>query len=213
MRRGLLQESRCFRVQVSQCASPQGLHNYRWYFQPGQYFILFLGAISTPIEVIKLNLGKIPSLRLSDFLQYFRSIVKRETDSPDSTLGLLAAQKFIDFKLFRLRPSLTVEKMQQIEIEVLCSTFVQLFLEETLNIFFTSQSADWHLGGQIIRITWILGEQIASAFFTVAIVIKIGGVEIVHASRQGPGNLPLHCRIIDFGRVASDGRQAHHTKA
>ena len=144
------------------------------------------------INVVVLDLGKIPGITVHNSREPFGGIVVGEADVPDLALLLLLAAEVIEALFQHLVEPCLAQGMEQIEIDVVGFQTHQLFLE----IRFGFHQPDRHFGSQEEAVPGIPAQSFAYKRLGSTAEIGPGGIIVVDAMligiiKHGKGLLPV----------------------
>ena len=143
-----------------------------------------LGAV-IPVEVVVLQLTEVPGLVPEDELEACGVVVAGKTEVSDAACGLLLPQPVYDAHGLGLFIPGLVQRVQQIEVDVVHAQPPELFLKNALGIVQTFAGPQRHLGGKVEAAAVPFGDHPPDKRLTLAIVIRVGRVKVIDAGRFG----------------------------
>ena len=195
---------------IGQCTAPQRLHDHH-----SQTLLMgkaqtFQACLVVYIHVVELQLAEFPAvITVEDLLEHFQAIMEAETQVTDLTLCLCLFRKGDNTGLLDMLPTIPVQGMQEINIDVVRLQTLQFLIQNPVKVLLVIHHPNRQLGGQGHFFTVTVLQ--AQAGDPLAILIGIGGVHIgkavVDGSAQG-FDCPL---LIDAAVLIL--RKTHHTKA
>ena len=158
------------------------LHNDNRHIVLSCYFIALtrLNAFALPVSVVDLQLYKF-SFRMArqDLIQSICAIMEREAGMFNQAFFLHFLHELPATGLFCLFAGLTVQSMQQIEIEVTCLSTLQRGIKDGLIISILFDRMQRHLGSQLERLTGItFYNSITNCFLRLTIHVNICGIKV-----------------------------------
>ena len=132
-----------------------------------------------------------------------------EAEVTDGALLALAAEEFIDAQRLALLKVCLILRVQEIEIDVIGLQLLQLVVEDALDILCGLGHPNGHFVGQIVACAVMICQRFAQKTLGVALMIHVGGVDVVDAVGKGIVQHFLGACIVDFAGFRVDARQAH----
>ena len=172
-----LQHRLGLRAQGSQRAAAHGLHHDARQAVFLQYFVLLPGALHGPVQIIQLQLGKIPRVGGAYRAQHGGLVVEREAQAADLPLGLFLRQKFKRADAPDLLEPFGVHRVAQVKIKIVHTAVGQLLVEHLLHILLRFQLPQRHLRCQVKRFPRIFSSAAPMNFFRAAAVVRIRHVK------------------------------------
>ncbi len=106
-----------------------------------------------------------------------------------------------------------VHVVQQVEIEVAHPALGQLLLEDLCRVVAVGNLVARILVRQVVAVARIAGQAFAQRHFREAVVVGVGGVEVVHTAGNGGVHHGVQRWLVDGRLVAVHHRQPHGAKA
>ena len=183
-----------------------------------------LHQLGVPVHIVGGNLYEFKLRVLRQYaVQQLRGGMEREAQVFDLPLRL-PLQRVLDqmlglydaaFAVIAIVPA-GLEVVQQVVIHIVHAQPVQLFLKDVLDLVLVAglQVEGGKLGGDADGFAGVaLHHGLAHGLLTPAVVVDVGGVEVVVARRQVGVHHFIQLFIVEIRRVAVLHGQAHHAKA
>ena len=165
-----------------------------------------LGTV-VPVQIIVLQLAEIPRLVAQNVLKPGRVVMAGKSKVPDASCSLLLPQPVHKAHGFCLFVPCSVQGVQQIEVDIVNAQPLQLFFKNALGIVQIFAAPQRHFGGKIKATAVPPGNDPAHEGLTLAVVIGIGGIEVVDTG--GLGSVQQRFGALFINGAVGLGGKAH----
>ena len=162
------------------------------------------------IEVVVLNLAKLPAALVDDLLEGRQLVVEREARVPDLARHLGPPEEVERTHLPAFLPAAGAEGVEQIEVDPIGVEPFQLEVETSIEVGRILHQPDRRLGGDEGSVAVAVLERLADDSLALAVVIHPRGVEVVDAVVDG---VAQQAHRLGHVHGAVRRRQSHRPKA
>ena len=202
---------------IGQPPAHQRLHDDHGQALGGRKLQPALARLILRVHVVVLNLAEGEQIAaVRDLLEGGVIVVEGEAEMTDAPVGESPLGPLEQSVLENRRvPALVTERVQQIEIDMAGLQLDELLVEQAIEVVRALDQPGWQLGGQADALAVAVAEGLAHDDFTLAAVIGVGRVEVVHA---GIDRMAHHRDGLVFDdprahAISVGGGKAHAAKA